>query len=193
MSNAAYLRVSSDKQTALRQRETLKHLPIDRWYEDSEGSNPRDRADRRPEFQRLLRDVERGFVKTIYVASQDRFGTKDAYKLGHFFTLLRKHDCRLLDASGKVLSADDDATVITSTIGALTSTRKQKEKANRILTGKITKVRGGATYQGGNPPYGFDVACIGPNGNEKWRVVYEGHNRRRKTDYEQSSGVVKGQ
>ena len=47
MNSAAYLRVSSDKQTALRQRESLKDLPIDRWYEDSEGSNPRDRADRR--------------------------------------------------------------------------------------------------------------------------------------------------
>jgi hypothetical protein len=124
--------------------------------------------------------VERKFIKNIYIASQDRFGTKDAYELGHFFGLSCKHDCRPLDATAKLLNADDDTTLIPSTVGALTSTREQKEKVGRVVSGKITKIKAGATYQGGNSPYGFDVACLGPDGKEKWRVVYEGQNRRLK-------------
>ena len=139
MNNAAYLRVSSDKQTALRQRESLKDLPIDRWYEDSEGSNPRTAPTAAWRSNASLRNVERGFIKTIYVASQDRFGTKDAYELGHFFTLLRKHDCRLLDASGKVLNADDDATVITSTVGALTTPASKRKKRAASSAARLPK------------------------------------------------------
>jgi DNA invertase Pin-like site-specific DNA recombinase len=175
---AAYLRVSSDAQTAIRQRETLNHLPIDQWYEDSEGCNPRDKADRRPEFQRLLRDVERGLVDTVYVAAQDRFGTKDAYEMGAFFDLLRRHKCKLLDAAGKHLNATDDATILTSTIGALTSSREQTERGKRVVTGKIPRARRGE-YQGGHVPFAFDVVCF-RDGVERWRLVIEGRNRRLK-------------
>ena len=176
---AADLRVSSDSQTAMRQHKALGHLPIEQWYEDSEGSNPRDKADRRPAFQRLLRDVEQGLVDTIYVAAQDRFGTKDAYEMGAFFDLLRRHNCKLLDAAGKHLNADDDATVLTSTIGALTSSREQREKASRVLTGKMTLARKG-NFLGGYCPFGMDVVAFDAQGNEVWRVIYEGHDRRRR-------------
>ena len=77
------------------------------------------------------------------VQSLDRFGVRDAWELGKFFTILKDHNCRLLDASGKQLNADDDGTVITSTVGALTSSREQKEKAGRVLTGKVTLARKG--------------------------------------------------
>ena len=75
-------------------------------------------AHKRPDFQRLLKAVQAGQVDTIVVQALDRFGVKDAYEMGKFFSILRDHDCRLLDASGKQLNADDDATVMTSTIGA---------------------------------------------------------------------------
>jgi DNA invertase Pin-like site-specific DNA recombinase len=181
MSTAAYLRVSSDDQESERQREAILRLglSIDHWYEDSVGHNPRDKAATRPDFQRLLKHVKSGLIDTIVVASLDRFGVKDAYEMGAFFTLLREHGCRLLDATGKELNAVDDATVITSTVGALTSSREQREKAGRVLTGKLTRAREGE-FQGGRPPYGFDVVCFGPDGKEKWRVVHEGHNKRKK-------------
>src|SRR5215813_13664064 len=116
---AAYIRVSSDKQDTTRQRESIERWgSVDLWFEDSEGRNPRDLAHKRQGFQRLLKAVEAGLVSTIVVDSQDRFGTRDAYQWGAFLTLLRDHDCKLYDASGKDLSADDDASVLTSTLGA---------------------------------------------------------------------------
>ncbi len=176
MSTVSYLRCSSDQQDTLRQREDIQRsgLKIDQWLEDHES---RDQAHKRPDFQRLLRAVQAGQIKTVVVQSLDRFGVKDAYEMGKFFSILRDHDCRLLDAAGKQLNAEDDATVLTSTIGALTSSREQREKATRVLTGKMTLARKGQ-FLGGYCPYGCDVVAFDAQGNEVWRVVYEGHDLR---------------
>jgi DNA invertase Pin-like site-specific DNA recombinase len=179
--NATYLRVSSDKQDVARQRQSIKHwadthgYQISHWFEDSEGRNPRDLAARRPQFQKLLRAVESGMVKRIIVDSQDRFGTRDAYEFGKFLTFLRDYNCELWSVSQGELTKDDDATILTNTIGALTSTREQKEKAARNVGGKIVKAKAGE-YQGGYPGYGLDVVCF--NGHEKWRVEWVGHFER---------------
>ena len=179
---AAYLRVSSDKQDVTRQKESITRWaklngPISLWFEDSVGRNPRDQAAKRAGFQRLLKAVESGLLKTIVVDSQDRFGVKDAHEWGKFATQLREHDCELIDSSGKVLTADDDVSILTSTLGALTSTREQKEKAHRNVSAKIGLAKKGE-YQGGNPPYGFDVVCFDADGKEKWRTLYVGHYKR---------------
>lgn len=184
MSNtAAYIRVSSDKQDVARQRDSITQWSvrsgktIDLWFEDTHGRNPRDQADKRKGFQKLLKAVVSGIVRCVVIDAQDRFGTRDAYEWGKFVTILRDNGCSLYDASGKELSSDDDAAVLTGTLGALTSQREQKEKAHRNVSGKLQKAKQGE-YQGGNPPYGFDVVCFGANGEEKWRSVYVGHYRR---------------
>jgi DNA invertase Pin-like site-specific DNA recombinase len=180
---ASYIRVSSDKQDTSRQRESIERwadahgLPILFSFEDSEGKNPRDQAAKRTEFQKLLKAVEADAVDTIIVDSQDRFGTADGWELGKYITLLRENACELWSVAQGHLSGDDDATILTGTIGALTSAREQREKATRNLSGKIQKARNGE-YQGGYPPYGFDVVCFGADGREKWRVVYYGHFQR---------------
>src|SRR4051812_17833051 len=174
---AGYLRVSSDKQDVARQRESISKWAqraghsIDLWFDDSVGRNPRDLASRRQGFQKMLKAVEARTISCIIVDAQDRFGTRDAHEWGKFLTILRDHDCSLFDASGKELSADDDASILMGTIGALTSTREQKEKAYRNVSGKVQKAKLGE-YQGGNPPYAFDVVCFGADGVEKWRSVY---------------------
>lgn len=183
MQVAGYLRVSSDKQDVARQRASINTWAartgqsIDVWYEDSTGRNPRDLASKRKGFQRMLKAVEADLISCIVVDSQDRFGTRDAYEWGKFLTILRDNDCSLFDASGKDLSADDDASVLMGTIGALTSTREQREKAFRNVSGKVQKAKLGE-YQGGNPPYACDVVCFGANGDEKWRTLYVGHYKR---------------
>jgi DNA invertase Pin-like site-specific DNA recombinase/predicted nucleic acid-binding Zn-ribbon protein len=177
---AGYIRVSSDKQDTARQRESVEAtakrlgLRIDHLYEDSEGHNARDMAHKRKEFQRMLSAVRAGQISTIIIDSQDRFGTRDSYQWGHFINELREHGCSLLDAAGRNLTSADDATILTSTIGALTSTREQKEKARRCIGGQVEHAKKGH-YVGGNPPFGLDVVCFGSDGKEKWRTVYAGH------------------
>jgi DNA invertase Pin-like site-specific DNA recombinase len=180
MRNAAYIRVSSDKQDVSRQKTscvscaTKLGLTINRWFEDSDGKNPRHRSAKRKDFQRLLTAVRSGEIDTIIVDSQDRFGTKDAFEWSTFVGLLREHSCELYDSNCRKLSADDDGAVLTGVVGALTSKREQREKAHRNISGKVKHAKKGE-YQGGYPPYGFDVVCFGPDGKEKWRSLYVGH------------------
>ena len=149
-------------------------FPIVEWFRDDEGKNPRDQAERRPAFQAMLKAVEAGLVNVVVVDRQDRFGVKDAYEWGKFIDFLRSHGAELWDAKGNVLSADDDVSILTGMLGAITSVREQKEKAHRNLSGKLPRAKAGE-YQGGYSPYGCDVVCFGPDGEEKWRTVYVGH------------------
>ncbi len=172
---AAYVRVSSDKQDTDRQEQSIgASWKIDRWFRDRDGKNPRDMPHKRVAFQQLLEAVRAGMIEKIVVDRQDRFGVKDAYQWGQIISQLRENGTTLVDVGGHVLSADDDTSILTGTLGAITSTREQKEKAHRNLTGKIVKARAGE-YQGGYAPYGCDVVCFGPDGKEKWRTVYIGH------------------
>lgn len=179
---AAYLRVSCDRQEIARQRAAIDEWAerngetIAHWFEDSEGRNPRDQAAKRVGFQNMLDAVRAGMISKIVVESQDRFGTRDAYQLGEFLTILRENDCELWSVNQGHHTADDDATILTNTIGALTSTREQKEKAARNVGGKAEKARAGE-YQGGYPAYGLDVVCFGGVA-EKWRVRWVGHYER---------------
>jgi DNA invertase Pin-like site-specific DNA recombinase len=183
---AAYIRVSSDKQDTARQEEAVRSAArrhfdcgIDHWFKDAEGRNPRDLPHKRRDFQRMMAAVEAGRLSCIIVDSQDRFGTRDAHQFGAFITKLRDNNCSLFDANGRDLSGDDDATVLTGTIGALTSSREQREKARRCIGGMLEHAKQGK-YVGGYPPFGLDVVCFGPDGKEKWRSVYVGHFDRQK-------------
>jgi DNA invertase Pin-like site-specific DNA recombinase len=179
----AYLRVSSDKQDSARQRTTIDAwakrygLSIAEYFQDDVGRNPRDTPSKRREFQRLLKAVERGTIDVVVVDSQDRFGTKNAHQFGKYVSQLAEHGVELWSTTEGNLSSDDPATILTSTVSAITSTAEQREKAHRNLSGKLEKARAGE-YQGGYPPYGFDVVCFGTDGKEKWRVLYTGHHQR---------------
>ena len=87
-----------------------------------------DQPDKRPDFQRLLKAVQAGLLDKIVVDRQDRFGVADAYQWGKFISLLREHGTALVDADGKVLSGDDDVSILTGTLGAITSTANRKRK-----------------------------------------------------------------
>jgi DNA invertase Pin-like site-specific DNA recombinase len=185
LSLAAYIRVSSDKQDAERQRQSIvawaksNGLTISHWFEDTSGRNPRDKAEQRQAFQNLLKAVERGSVQAIIVDSQDRFGTKNAYEFGKYVSQLAEYGCQLWSVLQGHLSADDPATILTSTVAAITSASEQVEKATRSIGGKLIGAKEGK-YQGGYPPYGCDVVCFDARGSEKWRVVFVGHFQRQK-------------
>lgn len=175
---AAYIRVShGEKQNPERQREAIRSwaekagVSINDWYEDIDGRNPRDLAERREQFQRMLADVKAGKWDWIVVDSQDRFGVKDQYEYGYFVHILRQHDCELWSVAQGLLSSTDDAAVFVTTVGNVTSSKEQKEKARRTIGGKRVLAAQGE-WQGGYIPYGFDVACIDrATQTERFRVV----------------------
>lgn len=184
---AAYIRVSTDHQDTLRQHNAIhvfekEHgvkIAEDRWYEDQGWA--RDTADRRPQFQKLLGDVEAGRVQWIVVDNLDRFGTKSTKQLGHYLYRLEESKCRLFDVTGRDLTGDDIATEITTLVEGKNATAEVRKLSSRVQGEKAGLARNGE-FQGGDVRFGFDLACFARSTPEKelWRVVFEGHHMRLK-------------
>jgi DNA invertase Pin-like site-specific DNA recombinase len=183
---AAYIRVSDDEQDTARQYASAhafekRHgvtIPKQHWFVDEGWA--RDAADRRPDFQRLMRLAEEGRIRWIVVDRLDRFGTKSAKQLMAYLYRLEEAGCRLFDASGREWTGEDDATEIAALIEGKKSAKEQREKSHRVLGGKVARARLGE-WQGGPVRLGFDVACYSRETNkEVWRVVCEGRDKRLK-------------
>ena len=183
---AAYVRVSDDDQdtkrqfAAIRSFETRNDVRIPKHYLFKDEGWARDKADRRPDFQRMMRLVEQGAIQWIVVDKLDRFGTKNAKQLFVYLYRLEEAGCRLFDASGKEWTGEDDATEITALIEGKNSTKEQRDKSHRVLSGKVEKAKDGE-WQGGPVRLGFDVACFDrESSKEIWRVVFEARDKRLK-------------
>lgn len=183
---AAYLRVSTDLQDTKRQYSAIEgfeerhdvSISKRHWFKDEGWA--RDKADQRPDFQRLMKLVESGAVQWIVVDQLDRFGTKDAHQLIAYLHRLREANCKLFDASGKEWTGADIATIITAAVEGDKSKGEQTSKSHRTLGGKIEKARQGE-WQGGPLKLGFDVACYDrASGEELWRLVFESRGKRLK-------------
>jgi DNA invertase Pin-like site-specific DNA recombinase len=181
---AAYVRVSDDQQDTLRQYEALRAfekrhgvtIPKPNWFKDEGWA--RDTADRRPDFQRLVKLAEAGQIRWIVVDKLDRFGTKNSKQLIAYLYRLDEAGCRLYDASGKEWTGEDIATIITAVVEGEKSKGEQTEKSHRILGGKVSKARLGE-WQGGPVRLGFDVACHSrETKQELWRVILDGRHKR---------------
>lgn len=176
----AYVRVSTDKQDSESQKSSIKRWELENdckvgcWLEDV-GS--RDQAYKRADFQRLMGMVEDGKVDWIVVDALDRLGVRGVYELGRIVCTLQENDVQLVSISEGVLTDEDMTTEIFATIASARSRDEQVQRSSRSIRGKIDAVKRGE-FQGGNPPFGFDVLCVDAQGKEKWRVVYEGHYQR---------------
>jgi DNA invertase Pin-like site-specific DNA recombinase len=179
---AAYLRVSSDKQdaTAERQREAIARWAEDRkieityWFTDV-GS--RDKAEVRPEFQRMLKLVKEGAINAVVVQALDRFGIKDGDEWGYYRHLFRREwGCAIWDAcENRELTANDRATRFISTFKADASEEEIGKIADRIVGGIVKAARHG-TKLGSNPPFGYDTGIFS-GGKLLFRVHYLGKKR----------------
>lgn len=178
----AYVRVSGDKQDSASQRASIRRwlaqhgVQVGVWYEDV-GS--RHEAYKRPEFQRLMAAVRADEIDWVVVDSKDRFGTRDSYEFGRFASELRDNDVELWSVAAGCLTDSDYATEILTAVDSVRSRDEQLERSRRAVRGMVQVWESGR-YNGAYPPYGYDVACLGPDGRERWRVVFEGHGKRAK-------------
>lgn len=181
---SAYVRVSDDQQDTLRQYESIHafersngiKIPESGWFKDEGWA--RDTADRRPEFQRLMKLAEDGRIKWIVVSERDRFGTTDADEFMHYRYLLRKWGVKLYDANGTEWTKKDIATVITSVVDGEKSEQEQHSISRRVMGGMVGKAKNGE-YQGGAVRLGLDIGCFDrATSKELWRIVLEARDKR---------------
>ncbi len=179
---AAYLRISRHDQDLGSQRESIQRwledrgLSVRRWYQDV---GARDQSAKREGFQQLLAAVQAGETDWIVVQEKDRFGVANSYEFGLYVTLLQRHDCELWSVVQGCLSACDPVTEILNAVDSVRSHDEQKARAARSLRGKILRVKHGE-WQGGAPPYGYDLGCFSPSGELQWRLYYRGRYERTK-------------
>lgn len=139
------------------------------WYMDVEGKNSRDTWEARENFQRMIMDAEAGKWDFIVVDSQERFGA--GQKAFNFYLYrLEMGGCELWSVADGNLSGEDDGTVFKNTVNNQTGTRELKKYGERQVSRKRILAAQGE-WQGGYCPFGADVVCVGPNNEEKFRVV----------------------
>jgi hypothetical protein len=177
-----YVRCSSDKQDHASQIGSIKSwaertgLTISRWFVDT-GS--RHKAEKREEFCRMMDLLASEPPDFLVVDAQIRFGGKPGgYEYGSYVHKLRCNNVELWSVTEGLLSGTDPLTVVQAAIGSLTTTKEQEERAERTIRGKVFGGAKKGEWQGGYPPYGFDVVCYGKDGEEKWRCVWEGYFER---------------
>jgi DNA invertase Pin-like site-specific DNA recombinase len=178
---AAYIRVSTDRQDAQRQRAAIeawakaRGYVITAWFEDLGYS--RDLPHRRPDFLRMIAAIEQDQFGILIVDHRDRFGVRDQYDFGRWASILRDHDCELWSVAQGHLTGDDLGSQVIGAVESGKSSAEQVDLSWRVLGGmKLFAEKG--EWLGGIPPYGYDVLCVAPDGSPKWVVRYNGHNTR---------------
>ncbi|QEL15805.1 hypothetical protein PX52LOC_02741 [Limnoglobus roseus] len=176
---AWYVRRSDSKSDLDRQRKLLSDwcasntitVPDLYRYEDT-GS--RDLSDKRPNFQRLIKDAQAKRFKTILVASFDRFGMEDTDEAGHYRRVLNKSGVILysIEPDEGDLTAKDQATIIKLFFKAEASRIEQQKKGSRSITGKASQLQKAHSFMGGAVPYGYDKKCVTATGELLWTLHY---------------------
>ena len=88
---AAYIRVSTDRQPAERQRASIEAWArargyiITTWFEDLGYS--RDLPHRRPDFLRMIEAIKQDKFDILVVDHSDRFGIRDQYDFGRWASI----------------------------------------------------------------------------------------------------------
>lgn len=196
----AYLRRSTDRQeqSLADQRSEITRWAGEQGYEvireyiDDAISGTS--AEKRPAFQRMITDAQRGEFKAVVVWNSDRFSRGDVTETEHYRYLLRK-------AGAVVLSVTEDYIAREGIDGDVLRAVKQFQNrqfsislSQNTLRGQISSVLA-ASDPGRLTPYGYDREIVGPDGSVLYRIRFRAGGDRQVLDREgrHQSIYVKGQ
>lgn len=133
------------------------------------GTTSRRKVNANPQFIHLMKLVEAGRIGTVYVESQDRWGTADRVELFELLGTLRKQKTRLYDLRAKRdLTNDDFATEIMAVLASFKSEQELKDIAYRSLRTRVNNFKENGSWPTGPHPFGYGKACYGPDGKLRW-------------------------
>lgn len=141
-------------------------VPKENWFV---GTISRRKVNAHPEFRRLMELVEAGRIDTVYVESQDRWGTADRVELFNLLGILRGQKTRLYDLRAKRdLTNDDFATEIMAVMQSFKSEQELKDIAYRSLRSRVNNFKEMGSWPTGTHPFGYGKACYGSDGKLRW-------------------------
>ena len=164
-----YARYSSDKQTEqsiegqVRECEIFakaKNLSIIGKYVDRAMTG---KADKRPDFQRLVKDSAKGLFDYVIVYQLDRFA-RNRFDSAHYKHLLKKNGVKVLSAKENI--ADDPSGILMETVLEGMAEYYSAELAQKVKRGMYEGFLKGHTS--GSGCYGYDLIPVDPsNSNSK--------------------------
>ena len=173
--DAAFIRKSTQAQDEAGQRANVenmlksRHVRIsaDHWFV---GTVSRRKVKANAEFLRLMEMVEADRIGTVYIESQDRWGTADRPELFSLLGILREHNTRLFDLrDDKDLTERDLATELLAFVGSIKSEKELQDISYRSLRTRVNNFLDTGSWPTGTHPYGYGKACYAPDGKKlKW-------------------------
>jgi hypothetical protein len=147
-------------------RDRAVRVPAEHWFE---GTVSRRKVKANADFNRLMALVEADRVRTVYVESQDRWGTKDREELYSLLGILRGHGTRLFDLkAGKDLTDKDLSTELLAFVNSLKSQKELEDIAYRSLRTRVNNFRDTGSWPTGTHPYGYAKRCTTGSGKLLW-------------------------
>ena len=159
-----YARYSSDKQTEqsiegqVRECENFaksKGISIIGKYFDRAMSG---KADKRPDFQRMVKDSNKKLFDYILVYQLDRFA-RNRYDSAHYKMLLKKNGVKVLSAKENI--ADDPSGILMETVLEGMAEYYSAELAQKVKRGHYESFLKG-NNQGGGRCFGYDSVPVDP-------------------------------
>jgi DNA invertase Pin-like site-specific DNA recombinase len=155
-----YYRMSDDKQenSIERQRSQVEPYALKKGYrivcEYIDEGIPGDELARRKEFQRMLRDAQRGQFDVIVVDDVDRFGRFDIHRYGAVVDPLRDAGVRLDAVAQGPVDWDDTLASLNDAMRMAFKREQSRDTSRRVLTDFLSRARR-AIWLGGPAPYGL--------------------------------------
>jgi site-specific DNA recombinase len=158
-----YARISSDREgdnlAIGRQLEDCKQLAEAKgWqvverYVDSDISAYSGK--RRPEYERMLEEIEAGVVEAVIVYHSDRLH-RHPRELEDFIDLCQRHKTRLATVTGETDLATHDGQLIARIQGAV-ARKESDDKSRRIRRKHEELAQAGRVSGGGTRPFGYEA------------------------------------
>jgi DNA invertase Pin-like site-specific DNA recombinase len=181
--DVAFIRKSTQAQDDQGQKQNVSRMlkdlgvdiPEEHWFV---GTVSRRKVKSNLAFNSLMELVEADKVGTVYVESQDRWGTADRTELFALLGILREHDTRLFDLRDrKDLTERDFATEMLAIIGSFKSEKELQDTAYRSLRSRVNNFQATGSWPTGTHPYGYGKRCHSSDGRLLWE--WQPRNRSR--------------
>ena len=174
---AAYLRCSTNRQdqSIADQLAEIERYASEDGYEIVEtyvdegvsGTSTRGRK----AFLQMIEDAQRADCPFRYVLVYDveRFSRADSDEAGHFRYLLKQRGIDIVYVSESF--AGDNTDEIVRPVKQYLARKKSKDLSKVTIRGQVSSAKTG-WWNGGKPPYGFDLECVDSSGRITLRIRY---------------------
>lgn len=142
------------------------HVSQQHWYV---GTVSRRKVKANADFTRLMDAVQAGRVGTVYIESQDRWGTADRAELFTLLGILRECGTRLYDLRAKKdLTERDLATEMLAFVNSIKSEKELQDISYRSLRTRVNNFKDSGSWPTGTHPFGYGKACYAADGRLLW-------------------------